>query len=770
MGLKVWLPLNGDLHNQGTSDLIFTAASTNTTMNTSGKIGACYTNNSHSAGGLISDKPILLGTQYSMCCWFKFTDLEASSNLGGGLISQHRYSKNTGFGLTIRYVSSTTGYLSVNTGTGSSRTYNTYYGTTLLQANTWYHACGTYDGINIKIYLNGVLEKTQAYTMSAPEDYLTIFCWSLSGNSGATIHSDYKLNGALNDVRIYDHALSAAEVREISQGLILHYKLNDAPILCKTNLTTWTKESGVTSTAQDDGSVKIDCTAKTSSRWGIYCDIQNILPNTPYTFSVDCKTAHVDKKWQLSVGCNPVPSGTSQFGSNRATMNSTSGFTTYTATVTTNADTTWIRFYLALSCSSTTPEYQYAFVKNVKMTIGTSLQTTIQDSSGYSHHGTVTGIIEAQTDTKRYNKSAYVNGSSYILTPASSFAWNDLTQLTFSAWMKPTASMTGWRGSVGIAADSNQTARGIAITDYGNEFRGTYTNGSGYQTVATGKTLTQNEWHHCAGTLNGTEFKLYFDGALVKTQTIDWGTATLNANARFEVGVDLPGTDEKFTGNYSDIRCYCTALDADTIRQLYEVGAKVDNRGNLHTFEINEFGANRLTKTGIMKDYMVEPYKTLSDGSHWQLMMYHYVDEGRNMFTSTNASYCNDFGLYSRLRDIDKFKYTDTLYEFYVIQDGLEYRWTQTNAPTTSSSPGTVTTISGYNNPSVGLAKNGSNTFLGYNSWWGACGCWTVWQGNAIPGFGGRNCTKYLALYARISNSKFKVATQNAYAENFIEL
>jgi len=63
-------------------------------------------------------------------------------------------------GITIKYVSSTTGYLSVNTGTGSARTYNTYCGTTLLQANTWYHGGYTYDGTNIRIYVNGVCEKT----------------------------------------------------------------------------------------------------------------------------------------------------------------------------------------------------------------------------------------------------------------------------------------------------------------------------------------------------------------------------------------------------------------------------------------------------------------------------------------------------------------------------------------------------------------------------------------------------------------------------------
>lgn len=171
-----------------------------------------------------------------MFCWFKFTNLTSNSSLGAGLVSQHRYSSNQGMGITIRYVSSTTGYLSVNTGTGSSRTYNTYYGTTLLQANTWYHGGYTYDGTNIRIYVNGKLEKTQAYVnMAVPADYLTVFCWSTNGTSGNTTHGNYKLNGAINDVRIYDHCLSDKEVEEIAKGLILHYKLNDI-ITSNTNL------------------------------------------------------------------------------------------------------------------------------------------------------------------------------------------------------------------------------------------------------------------------------------------------------------------------------------------------------------------------------------------------------------------------------------------------------------------------------------------------------------------------------------------------------
>jgi len=39
--------------------------------------------------------------------------------------------------------------------------------------------------------------------------------------------TDNWLDGCLNDVRIYDHALSDKEVEEISKGLILHYKLDN---------------------------------------------------------------------------------------------------------------------------------------------------------------------------------------------------------------------------------------------------------------------------------------------------------------------------------------------------------------------------------------------------------------------------------------------------------------------------------------------------------------------------------------------------------------
>ena len=79
--LKVWLPLNKDLRNIGTSDLEFSVISPNTTLNSNGFFGSCYSNNSNTAGGIVSDKKINLGQTQSMFCWIKLNSICSSSSL-----------------------------------------------------------------------------------------------------------------------------------------------------------------------------------------------------------------------------------------------------------------------------------------------------------------------------------------------------------------------------------------------------------------------------------------------------------------------------------------------------------------------------------------------------------------------------------------------------------------------------------------------------------------------------------------------------------------
>ena len=82
--------------------------------------------------------------------------------------------------------------------------------TTVLTAGSWTHIAMTGDGTSLKIYVNGILENTIT-TGSAVTSYETPEF--VMGQTGVT-SSFY--NGQINDVKLYDHALSAAEIAALS--------------------------------------------------------------------------------------------------------------------------------------------------------------------------------------------------------------------------------------------------------------------------------------------------------------------------------------------------------------------------------------------------------------------------------------------------------------------------------------------------------------------------------------------------------------------------
>lgn len=213
----VWLPLNGDTNNYGSSDLVFTCPDGYCSSIYPGIIyGGCYKNFSNTAGGLVSDKQLYLGNNQSFFCWANFDSFMSNSNLGGSMGGQHRKESNTGLGLTVKYVSSTTAYLSVSTGNGTSRTYNTYCGSTLLHAGSWYHLGYTYDGTTIKLYVNGQLDGTHNVPdLQNPTDYIFTHGWSFNATTGSALHANFFMLGSLNDVRIYNKTLEQKDITTI---------------------------------------------------------------------------------------------------------------------------------------------------------------------------------------------------------------------------------------------------------------------------------------------------------------------------------------------------------------------------------------------------------------------------------------------------------------------------------------------------------------------------------------------------------------------------
>ena len=81
-----------------------------------------------------------------------------------------------------------------------------------------YHVVGTYDGTNLRIYVNGALEGTVARPGSVPDSSLG---GALAGGGWGTLPSP-AFAGRLDEVAIYGSALSGARVQA-------HYTEGSAP-------------------------------------------------------------------------------------------------------------------------------------------------------------------------------------------------------------------------------------------------------------------------------------------------------------------------------------------------------------------------------------------------------------------------------------------------------------------------------------------------------------------------------------------------------------
>ena len=88
----------------------------------------------------------------------------------------------------------------------------------------WHHMTGTFDGSELKLYLDGQLEATTAFsgTIGTATHSLTI-----GENSQAT---GRYFNGVLDDARIYNHAMTQEEIQVLMQGTAGYpYALNPDP-------------------------------------------------------------------------------------------------------------------------------------------------------------------------------------------------------------------------------------------------------------------------------------------------------------------------------------------------------------------------------------------------------------------------------------------------------------------------------------------------------------------------------------------------------------
>ena len=90
-------------------------------------------------------------------------------------------------------------------------------GVTKLQPGKWYHLVGTYDGAVSKLYVNGKLENSLAFKRRLRADKAPVLLGGGHLGSGE-FHNQFTVDATIDNVMIWNRALTADEVRSIALG------------------------------------------------------------------------------------------------------------------------------------------------------------------------------------------------------------------------------------------------------------------------------------------------------------------------------------------------------------------------------------------------------------------------------------------------------------------------------------------------------------------------------------------------------------------------
>lgn len=211
--LKVWCPLTKDKKNYGMSRI---EPSGGGTITGGGKLGNCLSfNGSDDSLNLKFDHSRESYSSLTFCCWVSF------NTLNGTHLMDARLHDNSGY--QPMYLTRA----SIQSGSvrGGFPTYPYSF-----NLNQWYHIAVTYSAESNKVYVDGAL------IGATSGNFMEDVGINRTLKVGSRYTGENKLNGKVNDIRIYYEELSAKEIKELSKGLVLHYNFETSDLHPLTNI------------------------------------------------------------------------------------------------------------------------------------------------------------------------------------------------------------------------------------------------------------------------------------------------------------------------------------------------------------------------------------------------------------------------------------------------------------------------------------------------------------------------------------------------------
>lgn len=786
MSLIAWYPLHKDVQDwsPGGNHLVYNNNAGNLASDSSGILGESHSRNTYNTTDYYrATDTIHLGEEFTFACWSLVT--QCNPNTANGLVTNHDHATNSGAGITVKYISATDFRLSCNTGTGTARTFHSYYGSTNIY-NKWSHLVMRYAAGVITLWVNGLEEFSVSYSMFSKEDYLDLFNWSTSNSQS----SAYRPISKLNDVRVYDHGLSTKEIKELYKTKVLQLSFNEHAEYFNNMVLNADFLAGINYSPADDGrDESLHPNRLTVSNWsggynggvpdptvgyhaqfiddsvygpvikmnnhnssygqtgrwlGISCNMNtalstlNIRVGDEITLSFDIKSDTINYGPHVGIYHKRISNGANTFGasilytSSLVNSSNINKWVRMSHVITIDSDWDFDINYNIIYVYGHNATEGISYIKNVSASKGAKdsfapfspikeTGNAVMDSSGFNHHSNPV-VLGIGTGT------SVIKGSSSIYTGQSVSGRYNLEIPSFNSlheWL----TVAIWYKNTDIGNVSR------AIIGHSTDYLGN--NGWALRT-GWGDDLRFNvngnsEVGHYAGfdnqwvmlvisyDSNTGTQKTYRNGVLVNTRIV---TATKLGTTANSLVIGGATGHASMAGYIDDVSIFATVLTDQDILDLYTIKGSIDKN--------NIFYANEMDQLGSWKK--VYNHNTTGGFIAW--------DSETIEHTGTSV----DAPLYSRLNEIDQYK-TDN-YTFMMrwpIED--KYVVFTQSSPFSSannnkdgfailSSNLTQATLDGMTSISVS-GSTGSTFYDAYNhatNWFWAIGSKVVYATNAIPG------------------------------------
>ena len=584
MALQVWLPLNGNLNNQGLEPSSFIKRGSYgwSKGNVTEK---CFGNSSQTTSSTATDCIYTVTTHkwtknFSVAFWaslppydpaypgYIFTEGRADAGDYGFGVRMYSSGVSCCFGnlvLTIQIPS-------------KDSTYN------------WHHISMVVDdNSKMTVYLDGI-ENTSGTPSVLPtyttDTGLCIGCFYYNNSF------IYQILGFVNDFRLYDHCLSQKEIKELSKGLCLQYKLSRGGENLLSSTTSLINGASIPSNYAD------------------YVKGYTVQPNKLYTFSFD---AYASENTKIHTLFHSYPNNTPKMESFKNCQGILGGYTGETEiNITTIKQRYW--FTAKFGSGAATSKSigirlgtiysghvagAKVYVTNIKLEEGDHATPWIPnksdtlysqlgynniepDCSGYGNDGTISGILTYNNDTPRYE------GSSYLTDSESCIKIGDLSKIspsgifTFNIWFKKLTgiwSSKTWETILGGPSGFEIESKLGSTT---NNYIHPYNWGGGSVSTPNSYSIPYNldTWNMLTMVRTASDTKFYLNGELKVT-----GTAGTIPSGDYFLGAWRDSVSQNYRGILSDARIYATALSAEDIKALYNESASLcDN----YTFMVRE--------------------------------------------------------------------------------------------------------------------------------------------------------------------------------------